>query len=229
MTDVQDQVGTESPATFDADVLMEARTDVVTDVATLEAIYGSPKRSSIDKVTSNLTPLMVEFLQASPMYFMATASERGVCDATPRGDPAGAVMVADERTLILPDRRGNKRVDSIRNLVVNPSVGLVFLVPGIEDTLRVNGRVTLSRHQPLLDTIEMQGKTPDMALIVDIDEAYMHCPRAFKRSRLWQPGTWPAKGSVPSMAAILHEMFRPEETIEEFTWEREERTARELY
>jgi PPOX class probable FMN-dependent enzyme len=188
-----------------------------------------PRATSIDKVTPVLTPLMQEFLLASPMYFMATASERGVCDATPRGDPAGSVVVADERTLILPDRRGNKRVDSIRNLVVNPSIGLVFLVPGIEDTLRVNGRVTLSQHQPLLDSLAMQGNAPDLALIVDIDEAYMHCPRAFKRSRLWDPETWPKQGTVPSMAAILHQMFNPGESLEAFAEEREERAKRELY
>jgi PPOX class probable FMN-dependent enzyme len=210
-------------------LLGAARQDAVTDIPTLEAMYGSPKRTSIDKVSPTLTPLMIEFLNASPMYFMATASERGICDATPRGDPAGAVVVADERTLILPDRRGNKRVDSIRNLVANPSIGLVFLVPGIEDTLRVNGRVTLSRHGALLETMAMGGTAPDMALIVDIDEAYMHCPRAFKRSKLWQPESWPERGAVPTMAAILHQMFQPEETLEAFAREREERTARELY
>ena len=219
----------ETTRTVDTDLIAAAREDVVTDLETLAARYGTPKATSIDKVTAELTPLMREFLLASPMYFMATASERGICDATPRGDPAGAVVVADERTLILPDRRGNKRVDSIRNLVVNPSIGLVFLVPGIEDTLRVNGRVTLSRHQPLLDSLAMQGNAPDLALIVDIDEAYMHCPRAFKRSKLWVPETWPQKGSVPSMAAILHEMFHSDEPLEAFAEEREERASRELY
>jgi PPOX class probable FMN-dependent enzyme len=219
----------ETTATIPADLLAAARDDTVTDIPTLEAMYGEPKRTSVDKVSPVLTPLMIEYLAASPMYVMATASERGVCDATPRGDPAGAVVVADERTLILPDRRGNRRVDSIRNLVANPSVGLVFLVPGVEDTLRVNGRVTLSRHAPLLASLAMQGKAPDLALIVDIEEAYMHCPRAFRRSRLWDPATWPETGSVPSMAAILHEMFRPEESLEAFAAEREERVARELY
>ncbi len=221
---------TESPTSaVPADLLAAARDDIVIDIPSLAARYGEPKRTSIDKVTPTLTPLMIEFLQASPMYFMATASERGTCDATPRGDPAGAVVVADERTLVLPDRRGNKRVDSLRNLVVNPSIGLLFLVPGMEETLRVNGTVTLSCHEPLLASLAMQGKAPDMALIVDIDEAYMHCPRAFKRSKLWDPENWPAAGSVPTMAAILYEMFNPEESAEDFAREREERVKRELY
>ncbi len=214
---------------IDAILVDAAREDAVTDLSTLEALYGEPKRTSVDKVSPVLTPLMVEFLHASPMYIMATASDRGVCDATPRGDPAGAVVVADERTLILPDRRGNKRFDSIRNLVANPSVGLLFLVPGVEDTLRVNGRVTLSRHLPMLDMLAMQGKPAELALIVDIDEAYMHCPRAFKRSKLWQPESWPEAGAVPSMAAILHQQFQPEESLEAFAKEREERVKRELY
>jgi PPOX class probable FMN-dependent enzyme len=217
------------PAALPADLIAAARDDVVIDVPTLAAMYGEPKQTSLDKVSPVLTPLMIEFLQASPMYFMATASEHGVCDATPRGDPAGAIAVADERTIVLPDRRGNKRVDSIRNLVVNPSIGLVFLVPGIEDTLRVNGRVSLSRHQPLLDALAMQGKAPDMALIVDIDEAYMHCPRAFKRSKLWQPESWPEAGTVPNMAAILYQMFRPEQSAEDYAREREDRVRGELY
>lgn len=214
---------------LDRDLLAAAREEVITDLATLAARYGEPQRTSIDKVVPALTPLMIRFLQASPLYIMATASERGVCDASPRGDPAGAVVVADPATLVLPDRRGNKRVDSIRNLVENPSVGLVFLVPGSEDTLRVNGRATLSRHRPLLDALAMQGKAPDLALIVDIDEAYMHCPRAFKRSKLWEPETWPAREEVPTMAAILHDILAAEEPLEAFAAAREERVQRELY
>ena len=196
---------TREPAGVDSSLLEAARENVVTDEAALRALYGEAQQLSIDKVTSRLTPLMIEFLSASPMYFMATANEQGICDVSPRGDPAGAVVIASETTLILPDRRGNKRVDSISNLVNNASVGLVFLVPGIDDTLRINGRVTLSRHQPLLDTLTKQGKSPNLALIVDIDEAYMHCPRAFKRSCLWNPETWPEKGAVPTMSAIMHQ------------------------
>lgn len=225
----QAQSTTQPPSTIDTSLIEEARTDTVTSHEMLDALYGTPRQTSIDKVTPELTPLMIEFLHASPMYFMATANERGICDATPRGDPAGCVRVANPTTLVLPDRRGNKRVDSIRNLVANPSIGLIFLVPGSEDTLRVNGRVTLSRHQPLLNRLTMQDKAPDMALIVDIDEAYMHCPRAFKRSKLWDPESWPEQGTVPTMAQILHQQFNPVESLEAFTRERDERVARELY
>lgn len=220
---------TREAAGVDSSLLQAARENVVTDETTLRALYGEAQQLSIDKVTSRLTPLMIEFLSASPMYFLATASDQGICDVSPRGDPAGGVVIASETTLILPDRRGNKRVDSISNLVNNASVGLVFLVPGIDDTLRINGRVTLSHHQPLLDTLTMQGKSPNLALIVDIDEAYMHCPRAFKRSGLWNPETWPAKGAVPTMSAILHEQLKMPGTVEDLRREREEREATTLY
>lgn len=210
-------------------MLKAARAETIGSLEEINARYGAPKATSVDKVIPELTPLMMRFIEASSMYFMATANDQGICDGTPRGDPAGAIIVADSRTLILPDRRGNKRVDSIRNLVTNPSIGLLFMVPGMEDTLRINGRVALSTHQPLLDAMPVQGRSPDLALIVDIDEAYMHCPRAFKRSQLWNPETWPAKGDVPTMAQILHDQFNPEESLDAFTREREERTARELY
>lgn len=229
MTDVRDMVGAVLKAGIDADLMQTARDDVVSDLATLEALYGEPQQLSIDKVTPFLTPLMIEFLNASPMYFLATANAEGQCDVSPRGDPAGAVWVADPTTLILPDRRGNKRVDSLRNLMENDLVGLVFLAPGSDDTLRINGRATLSRHQSLLDAMPMQGKAPNLALIVDIEEAYMHCPRAFKRSGLWNPETWPDKGAVPSMSAILHEQLHMAGSVEELTREREERVRTTLY
>lgn len=210
-------------ASVDPSLLGAARDDVIDDLSALESMYGAPQQTSIDKVTSRLTPLMIQFLQASPMYLLATANADGQCDVSPRGDPSGAVVVANDSTLILPDRRGNKRVDSLRNLVENDRVGLLFLVPGINDTLRVNGRATLSRHQPLLDTMPMQGKAPNLAVIVDIEEAYMHCPRAFTRSGLWDSNTWPDKDSVPSMSAILHQQFNEQGSVEDFARERDER------
>lgn len=172
---------------------------------------------------------MIQFLRASPMYLLATASSDGECDVSPRGDPSGAVVVADAGTLILPDRRGNKRVDSLRNIVENSVIGLLFLIPGINDTLRVNGRASLSRHQPLLDSLPIQGKTPTLAVIVDIEEAYMHCPRAFTRSGLWNEETWPEKESVPSMSAILHQQFHEPMPVDEYAEQRDARAADSLY
>lgn len=229
MTDVQGQASTTSPTTIRPGMIEASRRDAVSDLATLEAIYGEVQGLSIDKVTPSLTTLMIEFLNASSMYFLATADAEGRCDVSPRGDPAGAVRVADPTTLILPDRRGNRRVDSLRNLVANDQVGLVFLVPGSDDTLRINGRATLSMHQPLLDATPMQGKAPNLAVIVDIEEAYMHCPRAIRRSGLWDTATWPETGTFPTMTEILHQQLHMAGTVEELARERDERARTTLY
>lgn len=203
--------------------------DLVTSIDELESMFGQPKETSVKKVTPRLTDLMRGFIAQSPIYLLATANEDGTCDVSPRGDPAGAIRVVDAQTLILPDRSGNNRVDSLRNIVNNPRAGLLVLVPGSDDTLRINGRAKLSRNPTLLDAMPMQGKTPKLAIIVDIDEAYMHCARAFRRSHLWQPESWPDRDDVPSMASILHDQFRPQESIEEFAREREERYLTTLY
>jgi PPOX class probable FMN-dependent enzyme len=229
MTDVQDRASTTSPATISPEMIEASRRDDVSDLTTLEALYGEVQGLSIDKVTPSLTPLMIEFLNVSSMYFLATADASGRCDVSPRGDPAGAVRVADPTTLILPDRRGNRRVDSLRNLIVNDLVGLLFLVAGSDDTLRINGRATLSMHQSLLDAMPMQGKAPNLAVIVDIDEAYMHCPRAFRRSGLWNPETWPDTGTFPTMTEILHQQLHMPGAVEELARERDERARKTLY
>lgn len=229
MTDFQDQLTTKSQSTIPPELIDASRRDAVSDLAMLEAIYGEAQGLSIDKVTPSLTPLMIAFLNASSMYFLATADAEGRCDVSPRGDPSGAVRVADPKTLILPDRRGNRRVDSLCNLVVNDLVGLVFLVPGSNDTLRINGRATLSVHQPLLDAMPMQGKAPNLAVIVDIEEAYMHCPRAFRRSGLWNPASWPDTGTFPTMTEILHQQLHMPGTVEELARERDERARKTLY
>jgi len=217
---------TATPATFDRAALER---DAVRDVAELDAFVGTPKATSIDKVIPVLTPLMQGFIAHSPFYLLATASEDGACDVSPRGDPAGAIRVVDERTLVLPDRAGNRRVDSIRNIVRNPRVGLLVLVPGMDETLRINGRAFVTRNAELLATMPMQGKMPNLAIVVDVEEAYMHCARAFRRSRLWRAESWPDTADVPSMAAILYAQFNPEESLEDFAHEREERYRTSLY
>lgn len=203
--------------------------DLVTSIEELEAMIDQPKETSIRKVTPCLTGLMQSFIEHSPFYLLATANNDGTCDVSPRGDPAGAIRVIDAQTLVLPDQAGNNRVDSLRNIVNNPHVGLLMLVPGSDETLRINGCATLSRNPEVLKAMPMQGKPPTLAIIVAIDEAYMHCARAFRRSQLWQLESWPEHSDVPSMASILHDQFRPQESIEEFAREREERYRKTLY
>ena len=134
--------------------------DLVTSVEELERIVGTPAPLSLDKVSPVLPPGMQAFVTQSPFYLLGTSSDDGPCDVSPRGDPAGAVLVRDDRTLLLPDRRGNKRVDSLRNILRNPCVGLLFLIPGSDETLRVNGRARLSRNPDLLALMPMRGVLP---------------------------------------------------------------------
>lgn len=201
----------------------------ITSVEELERIIGTPAPLSIDKVSPVLTPGMQAFINQSPLYLIGTADAEGACDVSPRGDPAGAILIRDETTLILPDRRGNKRVDSLRNILRNPSVGILFLIPGSDETLRVNGRARISQHPDLLALMSMRGVTPTLAVIVTVDEAFMHCARAFRRSALWNPESWPDRSEFPSMAAILHEQLHMEGTVEDVAKEREERYRMTLY
>ena len=203
--------------------------DAVRTAAALEAIVGTPQGLARDKVSPCLTPLMQAFVARSPFWLLATANDDGTCDVSPRGDPPGAIRILDARTLVLPDRAGNRRVDSLRNVLRNPHVGLLVLVPGMDETLRINGRAMITRNEALLATMPVQGRVPRLALVVDIDEAFMHCARAFRRARLWQPASWPRADTVPSMAAILHDQLRLEGTVEDLAREREERYRTSLY
>lgn len=177
----------------------------VRDVETLYAINGTPRDSIVTKHTSYLTPLLVQYLEQAPFFFLATAGADGSCDVSPRGDAPGAVRVLDKRTIALPDRPGNRRIDSLRNIVGNPHVGLLFVIPGVDETVRLNGRATITQAPDLLAGTATRGKAPKLVIVVDIDEVYVHCARAFLRSGLWEPENWPDPETVPTLAAIMAE------------------------
>jgi len=218
------------PAIPDHDIdLADAESATITSIEQLEALFGQPKHTSVGKESEAMTDLEQAFIRASPFHLLATAHTDGTCDVSPRGDPPGSVHVLCDRTLILPERAGNKRVDSLRNIVVNPQVGLLFLVPGLDETLRVNGRARLTTHAPLLERYAVQGKAPELAIIVHTEAVYMHCARAFRRSKLWDPETWPEPGSVPQMPAVLKTKLDLEGTLAEIAGEREERYRQTLY
>jgi uncharacterized protein len=177
----------------------------VRTVEDLYAVNGEPREAIRTKHTSYLTPLLVEYLAQVPFFALATANADGSCDVTPRGDAPGAIQVLDERTVAIPERPGNRRIDSLRNIITNPHVGILFLIPAVDEAVRLNGRATITTDPELLSTMTMQGKTPKIAIVIDIDEVYVHCARAFLRSGLWEPKKWPDPDSVPSLAAILAE------------------------
>lgn len=202
---------------------------IVSTIDQLEALVGPVAQLSRDKVANHLTPRMIEFIAASPMTLLGTANAEGHCDVTPRGDPPGSIQVLSPTTLLIAERRGNNRIDSLRNLIANPRIGMLMLVPGQEETLRINGHAHITTDPDLLTPLAMHGKIPVMALHITVEEAYMHCARAFRRASLWQPETWPASDTVPSMAAVLKEQLAMNQSVEEIAAEREKRYKTTLY
>jgi uncharacterized protein len=187
------------------DVMARLRAHAVTTTEELYALNGQPSPAIANKHTSYLTPLLEQFITRAPFYLVATADVNGNCDVSPKGDPAGSVIVLDERTIALPDRLGNRRVDGHRNVLANPHVGLIFIIPGVDETVRVNGRAFITADPELLAAMTVQDRAPKLAVVVEIDEVYMHCARAFLRSGMWQPEQWPDPDMVPTLGAIMAE------------------------
>ncbi|MBB6452368.1 hypothetical protein HNQ94_000813 [Salirhabdus euzebyi] len=171
----------------------------------LREILGTPSKLVENKVITYLDGNCIEFLAKSPFLVMSTANENGACDASPRGDAPGFVHVLDEKHLVIPERPGNKRIDSMRNILTNPSVGLIFIIPGLEETLRINGRAEIIKDEELLQKMEAQGKIPLLGICVEVEECFIHCAKAFKRSKLWDPESWTNQKNLPSPAKILSE------------------------
>jgi uncharacterized protein len=182
--------------------------DVITTERELRELFGEPSEVALKKEKPALNEVNRAFIAASPFLLLATAGADGRCDVSPKGDAPGFVKVLDDTHLVVPDRLGNNRVDGHRNVLANPHVGLIFLIPGREDTLRVNGKACLTRDPELLASMSVQGKPPTVALGVVVEECFMHCAKAFKRSKLWQPETW-TPAAAPSMAEILMATVKP--------------------
>ncbi len=154
-----------------------------------------------------------QWLAASPFCLIATSDEQGACDVSPKGDPAGFVHVLDDATIAIPDRPGNRRADGFINILRNPHVGLIFLIPGRNETLRINGRARLVRDAPFFDELIVKGHRPHLAIVVEIEQIFFHCAKAFMRSSLWKPETW--GDDLPSHARITKDVQKMEESLEE--------------
>ena len=176
----------------------------IADIAALEALYNAqPLPTATVKVTDHVHPLYAPFIEASPFLVLATCGPEGL-DASPRGDaPGSLVAIEDAHTLLLPDRRGNNRLDSLRNIVRDPRVALLFFVPGLGETLRVNGRATVSADPALLARFAVDGKEPRSVIVIAVDEVYFQCQRALVRGRLWDAAGHVARESLPSIGSIL--------------------------
>jgi uncharacterized protein len=189
----------------DGDVMARLRSHQVTTVEEIYAINGEPTNTILGKHTPYLTPLLEEFITKAPFFLIATADADGNCDVSPKGDPTGAVRILDRYTIAIPDRPGNRRVDGHRNIIENPHIGLLFIIPNVDETVRVNGRAFITTDPGLLESMAVQNRAPKLAMIVEIDQVYMHCARSFLRSGMWKPATWPDPDTIPTLGAIMCE------------------------
>jgi len=192
-------------------------THLVTNEQEIRQLVGEPVARSLLKERAALDVHCRAFIARSPFLLMATADRDGRCDVSPKGDAPGFVRVIDDRHLVIPDRRGNKRLDGMKNLLVNPHVGLIFLVPGREETLRVNGRAWISQDPALLEPATAHGVTPLLAIGVEVEQCFLHCVKAFRRSRLWAHAEWPAADALESNACVIFAQIKPDGvTLSEF-------------
>ena len=179
----------------------------ITTLEQLDALYGAPVQAAITKEIDYISDHYKTFIDKAPFVVVATVGPEGL-DCSPRGDPAGFVRVQDNKTVLLPDRRGNNRVDALRNLVRDPRISLLFMIPGIGNTLRINGRAEISTEPGLLESFAMQGKNPKCVLVVTVDRIYFQCPKALVRSRLWSPDAQVARTELPSTGEIIEALSK---------------------
>jgi uncharacterized protein len=194
--------------------------------AQLREVLGEPTELVRKKIADRLNPLTRQFVERSPFVVVATGRPDGGMDVSPRGDPAGFVRILDERTLLLPDRPGNKLADSLTNLLADDRIALLFLIPGVNDTFRVNGRARIVDDPELLSASTVEGKAPQLGILVEVEEAYTQCPKALLRSELWNPERHIERSELPSSGEILRSVADPGLDVEEYDDARAERYRR---
>jgi PPOX class probable FMN-dependent enzyme len=177
--------------------------EVISSRERLREIMGMPNHRAASKVVDHIDDICRRFIAASPFAVIATRGKDGYLDQSPKGDPAGFVTVLDEKTLAIPDRMGNNRIDTFENVLASPEVGLIFLIPGYGYTLRVSGHGNIVRDAELQKRLAVHGREPKLVLVVQIEEAFMHCAKCMARSNLWKPEAWPDLGNVPSLAEAM--------------------------
>lgn len=200
----------------------------VTSVDELRAIVGEPDHYVATKVKDRLSPVQRDWLAHSPLCFVATTDADGRVDVSPKGDPPGFVHVVDDTTIAIPERPGNKRVDGYRNVLDNPHVGTLFLIPGRGDTLRINGTAKVLADADYFDALAVKGKRPLLALEVAVEEVFFHCAKAFLRSDAWDPSTW-NPSALPSVAQLLKSLRQDWSQAELDEYYSEESTRQRLY
>jgi uncharacterized protein len=198
-------------------------TQLIRTEAELRALIGTPAPLTCAKIADRLNDATRLFIERSPFVCLATSDTSGACDLSPRGDPPGFVRILDERTLLIPERPGNRLADSLRNMLVNPHVALLFVVPGVTDTFRVNGRAAITTDAALLAPCAVEGKVPRLGVLVDIDEAYTQCSKAFLRSHLWDAQRFVDPASLPTGGQVHRAIQGEAFDAEQYDRERAER------
>ena len=189
--------------------------DVITTAEQIRAVMGNPNERVLKKEISRLDSHCRTFIAKSPFVLIASSDTEGRLDVSPKGDPAGFVHVLDDQTLVIPDRLGNRRADTLLNILCNPGIGLLFLIPGKQETLRVNGRAAIVRDVSVREPLAVKGKLPDLAIVVSVEQAFMHCAKCMIRSKRWEHGAWPDPSGLGSFAQALVEQGGLRESIEE--------------
>lgn len=183
----------------------EAMKAVLGDENAVREVIGAPMELAVKKAIPKLDKYSRELIERSPFLTLGTANANGKADVSPRGDAPGFVLILDDNTLFIPERPGNNRVDSLTNITENPNVGLLFMVPGFDETLRVNGRATVVKDASLLERCAVKGRVPKLGILVAVEEAYLHCAKAFRRSKLWEPESLQDRSEMPSIGKIIME------------------------
>jgi len=177
--------------------------DIISSEQELRDLLGYPSEVVNMKVITHLDSHCKRFISLSPLVFLSTANNTGQCDVSPRGDEAGSVKVLDHQHLVIAERPGNRRMDTLINILSNPSIGLIFIIPTLEETCRINGQAYIIKDQSILEQMSVEGKIPKLAIGVKVEECYIHCAKAFKRSKLWEPTSWSVRDNLPHIPTVI--------------------------
>jgi len=201
--------------------------EIITSREQLRNIFKEPSELVSKKTLSRLDKHCAVFISRSPFVLLSTADLSGKADISPKGDPVGFVKILDDKTLAIPDRLGNERADSMENILQHPHVGLIFLIPGKTETLRVSGTARIVRDQALRDSMAINNRSPELVIIVDVEEAFFHCSKCMMRSKLWQPDKWPELDGLPKLAETMVDAGKLDLSVEDMhkkvLWDESER------
>jgi uncharacterized protein len=204
-------------------------TEVITSEAELRELMGYPNTRAANKAVTRLDQHLRGFIAKSPFMLIASSDKQGNLDISPKGDPAGFVQVLDDTTLAIPDRPGNRRADTLCNLLENPQIALYFMIPAMQETLRVSGTAQIVRDRSLREQLAHQGKVPELAIVVTMQEGFFHCPKCMVRSHLWQPEQWPDIEGVPTLAQALVDHSNLQQSVAEVQASIDQAVREQLY